>query len=127
MLPALLAFQAAAPVAVPAPPETVAEFLLQAEALAEMGNDAAAVSPEADAIRTAIQQAALAYRASLAEAAQRGAPPASCPPSPGQAQLTLGDITGYFRAFPQVNRPMPLATAFALVMTLRFPCAKTPE
>lgn len=127
MLPALLALQAAAPVAVPAPPETVAEFLLQADALAEIGNDAAVASPQADAIRTAIQQAALAYRASLAEAAQRGAPPASCPPPPGQAQLTLGDMTGYFRAFPQANRPMPLATAFALVMTLRFPCTNAPD
>lgn len=127
LLPALLALQAAAPVAVPAPPETVAEFLLQADALAEMGNDAAVASPQADAIRTAIQQAALAYRASLAEAAQRGAPPASCPPPPGQAQLTLGDMTDYFRAFPQANRPMPLATAFALVMTLRFPCTNAPD
>lgn len=127
MLPALLATQAAAPVAVPAPPETVAEFLAQADALIATGGDAAVTSPQADAIRTAIQQAAMAYRASLAEAAQRGSPPASCPPPPGQAQLSLGDITGYFRAFPEANRPMPLATAFALVMTLRFPCASAPQ
>ncbi|WP_288015900.1 hypothetical protein [Blastomonas sp.] len=80
LAPALLATQAAAPVAVPAPPETVAEFLAQADALLAAGNDAAAKSPQADAIRSALQQAAMAYRASLAEAVQRGAPPASCPP-----------------------------------------------
>lgn len=124
VLPALLAAQAAAPVAVPAPPETVAEFLQQADALIAIGGDAAVSSPQADAIRTAIQQAAMAYRASLAQAAERGTPPPSCPPPPGQAQLSLGDITDYFRAFPPANRPMPLATAFALVMTLRFPCGQ---
>lgn len=123
--PALLTIQAAAPVTVPAPPETVAEFLVQADALIAAGGDAAVASPEADVIRAAIRQAAMAYRASLAEAAHRGAPPASCPPPPGQAQLSLGDITDYFRAFPEANRPMPLATAFALVMTLRFPCGET--
>lgn len=126
LAPALLALQAAAPVAVPAPPETVAEFLVQADALAAMGGDAVVASPQVDAVRTAVQQAAMAYRASLAEAAKRGAPPASCPPPPGQAQLSLHDITGYFRAFPKANRPMPLATAFALVMTLRFPCPTSP-
>lgn len=122
MLPALLATQAAAPVAVPAPPETVAEFLTQADALIAIGGDAAVASPQADTIRSALQQAGMAYRASLAESAQRGEPPSSCPPPPGQAQLSLGDITGYFRAFPQANRDMPLETAFALVMTLLYPC-----
>lgn len=126
LFPALLATQATAPVAVPAPPETVAEFLAQADALLAAGNDAAATSPQADAIRSALQQAAMAYRASLAEAIQRGAPPASCPPPPGQAQLSLGDITELFRAFPDANRPMPVTTAFALVMTLRFPCPTPP-
>lgn len=132
LAPALLATQAAAPVAVPAPPaapateipvpETVAEFLVQADALIAVGDDQAARSPQADAIRIAIQQAAMAYRASLAEAAQRGVTPASCPPPPGQAQLSLDEITDDFRAFPQANRPMPLPAAFALVMTLRYPC-----
>ncbi len=122
MLPALLATQAAAPVAVPAPPETVAEFLTQADALIAIGGDAAVSSPQADTIRSALQQAGMAYRASLAESAQRGETPPSCPPPPGQAQLSLGDITGYFRAFPKANRDMPLVTAFALVMTLLYPC-----
>lgn len=122
MLPALLATQAAAPVAVPAPPETVAEFLTQADALIAIGGDAAVASPQADTIRSALQQAGMAYRASLAESAQRRETPPSCPPPPGQAQLSLGDITGYFRAFPQANRDMPLETAFALVMTLLYPC-----
>ncbi|MDK2757123.1 MAG: hypothetical protein KYX66_10335 [Blastomonas fulva] len=126
LVPALLATQAAVPVAVPAPPETVAEFLAQADALLAAGNDAAATSPQADTIRSALQQAAMAYRASLTEAVQRGAPPASCPPPPGQAQLSLGDITELFRAFPDANRPMPVTTAFALVMTLRFPCPTPP-
>lgn len=125
--PALLALQAAAPDAVPAPPETVAEFLAQADALLAMEGDAAMVSPQADAVRGAIQQAAMAYRASLAEAQLRGERPASCPPPPGQAQLSLSDITDYFRAFPNANRPMPVTTAFALVMTLRFPCEKAPQ
>lgn len=122
-LPALLATQAAAPVAVPAPPETVAEFLAQADALMATGGDSAASAPQADAIRSAIQQAAMAYRAVLAESVQRGVPPTSCPPPPGQAQLSLSDIAGDFRAFPEVNRAMPVTQAFALVMTLRFPCA----
>ena len=122
MLPALLATQAAAPVVVPAPPETVAQFLEQAEALVAIGGEEAVSSPQADTIRSALQQAGMAYRASLAEAAQRGEKPSSCPPPPGQAQLSLGDMTGYFRAFPQANRDMPLDTAFALVMTLRYPC-----
>ena len=124
MIPALLALQAAAPVAVQAPPETVAEFLARADALLALDGDAAAVSPEADAVRGAIIQAAMAYRASLAEAVGRGEPPSSCPPPPGHAQLSLADITDYFRAFPEAHRPMPVTTAFALVMTLRFPCAK---
>lgn len=129
LAPALLATQAAAPVAVPAAPaavavpETVAEFLAQADALLAEDGDRAEALPKADAVRIAIQQAAMAYRASLAETAQRGAPPTSCPPPSGQALLSLGEITADFRAFPQANRPMPLATAFALVMTLRFPCA----
>ncbi|MDM7955381.1 hypothetical protein [Blastomonas sp.] len=135
LFPALLATLAAAPVAVPVPapaqaapvPETVEQFLEQADALVRIGDEASASSPEADAIRIAIQQAATAYRASLAEAEQRGAPPASCPPPPGQAQLSLGDIAADFRAFPPANRPMPLETAFALVMTLRFPCAGKPK
>ena len=122
MLPALLATQAAAPVVVPAPPETVAEFLIQADALVAIGGDEAVASPQADTIRSTLQQAGMAYRASLAEASQRGERPPSCPPPPGQAQLSLGDITGYFRAFPQAHREMPLVTAFALVMTLRYPC-----
>lgn len=122
MLPALLATQAAAPDVVLAPPETVAEFLIQADALIAIGGDEAVSSPQADTIRGALQQAGMAYRASLAEAAQRGEKPPSCPPPPGQAQLSLGDMTGYFRAFPQAHREMPLVTAFALVMTLRYPC-----
>lgn len=122
MLPALLALQAAAPVAVPAPPETVAEFLAQADGLA--GANSAEPTPQVDAIRTALQDAARAYRASLAEAAQRGEPPPSCPPPPGQAQLSLGEVIGDFRAFPETHRDMPLVTAFALVMTLRYPCAR---
>ncbi len=122
MLPALLATQAAAPVVVPAPPETVAEFLIRADALVAIGGDEAVASPQADSIRSALQQAGMAYRASLAEAAQRGERPPGCPPPPGQAQLSLGDITSYFRAFPQAHREMPLVTAFALVMTLRYPC-----
>ena len=123
MLPALLATQAAAPIAVPPAPETVSEFLQQADALVAMGGEAAVASPQADVIRSAVQQAAVAYRASLAEATQRGDPPPSCPPPPGQAQLSLGDLVGLFRAFPEANRSMPLTTAFALVMTLQFPCA----
>jgi hypothetical protein len=127
LAPALLATQAAAPVVVSAPPETVADFLAQADALVAMGSDAAATSPQGEAIRTGIQQAALAYRASLAQAAERGDPPPSCPPPPGQAQLSLGDLIGLFTAFPQANRSMPLATAFALVMTLQFPCSGAPQ
>lgn len=123
MLPALLATQAAAPVAVPAPPETVAEFLVEADALMAMSDKAAATAPQADAIRFAIQQAAMAYRSLLADTVQRGAPPTSCPPPAGQAQLSLSDIAGDFRAFPLANREMPVTQAFALVMTLRFPCA----
>lgn len=133
LAPALLATQAAAPVAVPGEPavavpetpvpETVAEFLAQADALLAEGGDGAKALPKADAVRIAIQQAAMAYRASLAETAQRRAPPTSCPPPSGQASLSLGDITDDFRAFPPANQSMPLATAFALVMTLRFPCA----
>lgn len=113
---------AAAQAAAPTAPATVAEFLAQADALVARGGDVAAVSPEADAIRIAIQDAAMAYRASLALSAQRGEKPTSCPPPPGQAQLSLADMMDYFRAFPQANRAMPLTTAFALVMTLRFPC-----
>lgn len=126
--PALIAVQAAAPAAQgPVPPETVADFLAQSQALVERGGEAAFTSPEADAIRSAIQQAAMAYRASLAQAVQRGDQPSSCPPPPGQAQLSLGDLTGLFTAFPQANRAMPLTTAFALVMTLRFPCTSSPR
>ncbi len=119
----LLAAQAAPSPALPAPPDTVAEFLRQVDDLVAIGGDAAVSSPQADVIRAALQASALAYRASLAEAAARGEAPPSCPPPPGQAQLSLGDITGYLRAFPEVNRAMPLETAFALVMTLRYPCA----
>lgn len=106
----------------PVAPATVEEFLVQADALVAVGGEAAVNSPQADVIREAMMQAAMAYRASLAQAAQRGERPSSCPPPPGQAQLSLGDMMGFFRAFPQANRSMPLPTAFALVMTLRFPC-----
>lgn len=104
-----------------APPETVREFLAAADALVALGEGAAA-SPQADAIRLSVQNAAMAYRAALAEAAQRGEAQRGCPPPPGQAQLSLGDLIGDFQAFPEANRDMPVATAFALVMTLRYPC-----
>lgn len=120
-----LALQAPAPSsqAAPAiaPPETVREFLVMADALMALG-EAATSSPQADAMRLSVQNAAMAYRAALAEAAQRGEPPWSCPPPPGQAQLSIGDMIGDFQAFPEANRAMPVATAFALVMTLRYPC-----
>jgi len=107
-----------------APPETVRELLAAADALAALG-EGAANSPQADAIRLSVQNAAMAYRAALAEAAQRGEAQRGCPPPPGQAQLSLGDLIGDFQAFPQANRDMPVATAFALVMTLRYPCTET--
>lgn len=120
-----LALQAPAPSsqAAPAvtPPETVREFLSAADALAALG-EGAATSAQADAIRLSVQNAAMAYRAALAEAALRGDAQRGCPPPPGQAQLSLGDLIGDFQAFPQANRDMPVATAFALVMTLRYPC-----
>ncbi|WP_017670950.1 hypothetical protein [Blastomonas sp. AAP53] len=124
MLPALLATQAAAPFAFQTTPHTVAEFLAQADALLLSGHETAGSTAQADAIRSAIQQAAMAYRSSLAEAALRGEPAASCPPPPGQAQLSLADISDDLRAFPQAHRSMPLDTAFALVMTLRYPCQR---
>lgn len=104
-----------------APPETVREFLAAADALVALGEGAAA-SPQADALRLSVQDAAIAYRAALAESAQRGEAQRGCPPPPGQAQLSLGDLIGDFQAFPDAHRDMPVATAFALVMTLRYPC-----
>ena len=117
-----LALQAPAPSLHPATPsiETVREFLVAAEALMAKGADGVA-TPEADAVRQAVQDAAKAYRAALAESASRGEAAPSCPPPPGQAQLT--DLIGDFQAFPDANRDMPVTTAFALVMTLRYPCA----
>ncbi len=85
-------------------------------------SEGAAASPQADALRLSVQDAAMAYRAALAEAAQRGEAQRGCPPPPGQAQLSLGDLIGDFQAFPDTHRDMPVATAFALVMTLRYPC-----
>ncbi|WP_373486739.1 hypothetical protein [Blastomonas sp.] len=112
---ALLAAQS-----VSAPPETVAAFLIQAEAVISQSQDT--TPDKVDAVRSAIQQAALAYRAALAEANARGEPPTSCPPPPGEAQLSLSDMIEDFRTFPQANRAMPLDAAFAFVMTLRYPC-----
>jgi hypothetical protein len=105
-------------------PETVREFLILADTLATMGEQGPA-SPPADIMRLAVQDAAMAYRAALAESAARGDPPAGCPPPPGQAQLALGDLIDDFRSFPEPNRDMPVTTAFALVMTLRYPCEAT--
>ncbi len=118
-----LALQASAPSSQPAPEalETVRAFLQTAEALMAKG-EAGVVSPEADAVRQAVQDAARAYRAALQESASRGEPPPSCPPPAGQAQLTIPDLIGDFQAFPESHRDMPLPTAFALVMTLRYPC-----
>ena len=114
--------QAAAPSGPATPPlETVVEFLVDADALIALG-DCASASPGADALHAAIQQPASAYRAALAEAQARGKPPFSCPPPAGQTQLSLGDLISDLRAFPQANREMPVVTAFALVMTLRFAC-----
>lgn len=84
--------------------------------------EAGVASPEAEAVRQAVQNAAKAYRAALAESASRNEAPPSCPPPPGQAQLTIPDLIGDFQAFPDAHRDMPLPTAFALVMTLRYPC-----
>jgi len=118
---ALATSQAAAPSGPATPPlETIVEFLVEADALNALG-DRASASPGADAIRAAIQQPASAYRAALAEAQARGEPPFNCPPPAGQAQLSPGDLISDFKAFPQANREMPVVTAFALVMTLRFP------
>lgn len=79
-------------------------------------------SPEADAVRLAVQDAAKAYRAALIESAGRGETPPSCPPPPGQAQLSITELIGDLQAFPDAHRDMPLPTAFALIMTLRYPC-----
>lgn len=118
-----LALQAPAPSLHPATPsiETVRDFLTAAEALMAKGADGVR-TPEADAVRQAVQDAARAYRAALAESASRGEAAPSCPPPPGQAQLTIPDLIGDFQAFPDANRDMPVTTAFALVMTLRYPC-----
>lgn len=105
-------------------PETVREFLILADTLATMGKQDP-VSHLVDIMRLAVQNAAMAYRAALAESAARGDPPAGCPPPQGQAQLALGDLIDDFRAFPESNRDMPVTTAFALVMTLRYPCETT--
>lgn len=120
---AALALQVPAPSSQPATAslETVRAFLATAEALMAKG-EAGATSSEADAVRQAVQDAARAYRAALAESASRNEPPPSCPPPPGQAQLTISDLVGDFRAFPETHRDMALGTAFALVMTLRYPC-----
>ena len=118
---ALAISQAAAPSGPATPPlETIVEFLVEADALIALG-DRASASPRANAIRAAIQQRALAYRAALAEAQARGDPPFSCSPPAGQTQPSLGDLISDFRVFPQANLSMPVVTAFALVMTLRFP------
>lgn len=103
------------------PPETVREFLVAADALAAMGEQGAG-SSQAEVMRVAVQDAAMAYRAALAESAARDDPPAGCPPPPGRAQLSLANLIDDFRAFPEPNRDMPVTTAFALVMTLRYPC-----
>ena len=118
-----LALQAPAPLPVP---DTVRDFLTAAEALMAQG-EAGVNTPEADAVRLAIQQSASAYRAALAESASRGEKAASCPPAPGQAQITVPTLIDAFRAFPEPHRDMPLATAFALVMTLRYPCKTAPQ
>lgn len=123
-----LALQASAPSmhsgSAMALPETVREFLILADTLATMGEQGPA-SPPAVVMRLAVQEAAIAYRAALAESATRGDPPSGCPPPQGQAQLSLGDLIADFRAFPEPNRDMPVTTAFALVMTLRYPCEAT--
>lgn len=120
-----LALQASAPSVQSAsaifPPETVREFLVAADVLAAMGEQGPG-SSQAEVMRLAVQDAAMAYRAALAESAARGDPPAGCPPPPGQAQLSLANLIDNFRAFPEPNRAMPVTTAFALVMTLRYPC-----
>ena len=85
---ALATSQAAAFSGPATPPlETIAEFLVEADALIAL-DDRASVSPGADALHAAIQQPASAYRAALAEAQARGAPPFSCRPPAGQAQLS---------------------------------------
>ena len=68
-----LALQAPAPSLHPATPsiETVRDFLTAAEALMAKGADGVR-TPEADAVRQAVQDAARAYRAALAESASRG-------------------------------------------------------
>ena len=115
--------QAAAPSGPATPPlETIAEFLVEADALIAL-DVRASVSPRANTIRAAIQQPASAYRAALAEPQARGEPPFNCPPPAGQAQLSPGDLISDFKAFPQANREMPVFTAFALAMTLRFACS----
>ena len=118
-----LALQAPAPLSQPPPLpiETVREFLVAAKALMAKGAGGVG-TPEADAVRQTVQEAAKAYRAALAESASRGEAVPSCPPPPGQAQLTIPDLIGDFQAFPEANRDMPVTTAFALVMTLRYPC-----
>lgn len=122
-LMAALALQAPAPQSQPAnaPPDTVREFLLAAEALMAKGAEGMG-TPEGEAVRQAVQDAARAYRAALAESASRNEAPSSCPPPAGQAQLTIPALIGDFQAFPDANRDMPVAMAFALVMTLRYPC-----
>lgn len=93
-----------------------------------MARGAAGVgTPEAERVLQSVQDAARAYRAALAESASRGEVPPSCPPPPGQAQLTIPDLVADFQAFPDANRDMPVTTAFALVMTLRYPCAAAPK
>lgn len=98
---------------------SIAQFLIDADALVARGPEAV-TSPEADALRATMTKSAVRARGLVA--AHDGQPASACPPPPGQAGLSLGDIMDVLRGLPADQQTQPLGNGMAQVLRVKFPC-----
>lgn len=120
----LFAMVAAIMFSVTAQAMTVAEFLSKADALKAKGILAIG-SADIALLRNEIKTASDVYRARIDADVAAGRKPGSCPPPRGTAKLSADDLINDFRTIPAAKRSqLSVNTAFAALMTRRYPCPK---
>jgi hypothetical protein len=104
-------------------PMTVAEFLVDVDAVKKAGRQAPK-SPELAVMREVVEDAARAYRKRIESDRRAGLPPRSCPPPRGDAKIDAEALLKSFRALPRRKRSMSVHDAVFAAMDQQFACAK---